>query len=219
MKALNKVLRITLAATLTLSQGAWLAPALASSGSKHQTVVVIDAEELKSEYGAGGGGGGSNPTPDPGTGGGSSSCLNTSSNAGCSLVAYGEPYTQIWSYQDGADSYETTFDAITKTSSNLVFKTNCSIEIVTISGSVSPGSGGLEVSIGEYCRIDQDYTATAPLGYSVDIYRRHNIYKRRTTQTVAWYKNGIYTGYYGNSIIKELTKRYDSFFQSSARRT
>jgi hypothetical protein len=65
MKALNKVLRIALAATLTLSQGVWLAPALASSGSKHQTVMVIDAEELKSEYGAGGGGGTDPGNPPP----------------------------------------------------------------------------------------------------------------------------------------------------------
>jgi hypothetical protein len=62
MKAVNRVLRITLAATLVLSQGAWLAPALASSG-KQQVVVVIGAEELKSEYGAGGSGGGTTPTP------------------------------------------------------------------------------------------------------------------------------------------------------------
>ena len=68
MKALNRILRIALASTLALSQGAWF-PALAANG-KHQAVVTIGADELKSEYGAGGGGGGSDPVVDPGTGGG-----------------------------------------------------------------------------------------------------------------------------------------------------
>lgn len=64
MKAVNRILRIALASTLALAQGAWF-PAVASSG-KNQAVVAIGAEELKSEYGAGGGGGGTTPTPDPG---------------------------------------------------------------------------------------------------------------------------------------------------------
>jgi hypothetical protein len=210
MKTLNRILRIALASTLVLSQGAWF-PALASSG-KHQAVVAIGADELKSEYGAGGGGGGTTPTPDPGSGGGNS-CLNTNNNAGCSLVAYGSPDTQEWSYETGSD-WVTNFDAQQNTSTTFTFNINCSIEIVNVSGTVSPGSVELGVTAGQTCAATQDFTARASLGYRVEIYRRHNVFKRRVTQAVAWYRNGSYTGYYGTSTIKELIRKYDSFYQT-----
>jgi hypothetical protein len=214
MKAVNRILRIALAATLALSQGAWLAPALAARHSKHQAVIAIGTDELKSEYGAGGGGGGTDPTPDPGAGGGNSCGNIMTTSWDCTLVPYGGPETQEWSYEDGS-TWVTNFDALQNTSSTFTFNINCSIEIVNISGAISPGNVELGVTAGQTCAATQDFTAQASLGYRVEIYRIHNVFKRRITQTVAWYRSGSYTGYFGDTVVKELTRRYDSFRQTS----
>jgi hypothetical protein len=200
MKAVNKAFRITLATTLVLSQGTWLAPALASSGSRHQAVTPIAIDELKREYGAGGGGGGSNPTPDPGTGGGSAGYVTGYSSEKTDTVI-----TNQWQTDEGfseiSNQYGTSPTTWSRTLSDECYNQFTGF---SVSGDVGPGGVGGGVSI------DTSYSCAASSTLSGTLQPKTGvkIYKARVHQN---YYNGyrVYKNYSSGSKEYSGNKYYN----------
>jgi hypothetical protein len=198
MKAVDRVLRIALASTLALSQGVWLTPALASSG-KHQAVVVIGMEELKSEFGAGGGGG-SNPTPDPGTGGGSAGYVTGYSSEKTDTII-----TNQWQTDEGfseiSNQYGTSPTTWSRTLSDECYNQFTGL---SISGDVGPGGvgGGIGVDTSYSCAASSTLSGTLQPTTGV------KIYKARVHQN---YYNGyrVYKNYSTGSQVYSGNKYYN----------
>ncbi len=205
MKTLSRILRIALASTLALSQGAWF-PALASSG-KHQAVVAIGMDELKSEYGAGGGGGGSDPVVDPGTGGGSCSTFN----ATCQLVMTSVDRVNLVTTQTEDDVYDAQLhnsSAITAFTISTTYTDNCRLALSDSVGIAVPWSIGIGVE--KSCATAQTVSRYLQPLQRANIFRDAFYSTWTEYQYYAFQRNGVNAGYAGmrTSYYRKTERKY-----------
>ncbi len=213
MKAVNRILRIAFASTLALSQGAWF-PALAASHGKHQAVIAISADELKSEYGAGGGGGGTTPAPDPGnppptcqtrgiclinpgTGGNTGSCYPVMSHPECAMVPYSSYVANETTTVTEFHIFQGSFNNNTGVTARLgtVYNQTCGLTLDSTVGVGLPPSVAVGVSYS--CGEGQSVYMDVPNGRLFNVYRDTSV--KTWTQFVMyrWERNGTPLDYIG----------------------
>jgi hypothetical protein len=221
-QSIGKVFKMVLA-TVIATQGAWMMPAFAASGSKRLAVKEVSAQELKLEFGAGGGGGGEEPTPPPSDGGGSCSgnlyasrmttqCNGVPANCtiyNCDLKMVSETYTPI-QFTKGSDEYVTRFTNSFGTTNTFSYSYNdgCYKYVTGFGIQGGAGSAGGNVSWEENCAQNRTLNVGLEPNKNANIWKRREESSYTVNRKYQWSYKGNYAGEAGTGGQTYKTTQY-----------